>query len=167
MELSEQVSIIFLLRIVHNPFSTSFSLSLLIIIIKNKKNKKKGISYVSSLGLANVKSKISSDVKNRTSLSSERADPLVPRLYVFLRLTIMVATNNEITTPVKIPTTTPIIPGKLNFEALCTSGSSLLISKSVEEELLHKFLFESLNVLRASFYNLKLFFKLLSFFINA
>lgn len=149
MELSEQVSIIFFFRIVHNPFSTSFSLSLLIIIIKSKKkNKKKGISYVSSLGLANVKSKISSDVKNRTSLSSERADPLVPRLYVFLRLTIMVATNNEITTPVKIPTTTPIIPGKLNFEARCISGSCLLTFESAGE-LLHKFSFKSLSL---SFY---------------
>ena len=45
----------------------------------------------------------------------------------------MVATNNEITIPVKIPTTTPIIPGKLNFDARCISGSCLLISESMEE----------------------------------
>ena len=90
------------------------------------------VSYVSSfsLGLANVKSKISSDVKNRTSLSSESADPFVPRLYVFLRLKMMVATISEMNTPVMIPTTTAIIPDKLNFELRFFSKSCLFTSKS-------------------------------------
>lgn len=119
-----------ILSLCDNPFPMTF----ISLIMKPRNPLYMKVSYVSSfsLGLANVKSKISSDVKNRTSLSSESADPFVPRLYVFLRLRMMIATISEMNTPVMIPTTTAIIPDKLNFELRFFSKSCLFTSKSAE-----------------------------------